>query len=738
MSRLALEGSGVGFAHSRNSEGIRHDLAAHLREVAALAAHFAEAFSAREFGYYSGLWHDVGKFREAFQQYLRDCEANPEQKARGPDHKAAGAKLAADRLGLAALVIQGHHGGLKSLEEFRSWVSARANDTDVTEALARAARLNLTPDVRPPLPAHVERDALAAEFFVRMLFSALVDADFLDTERHFQPAKTAARIGGRSIGSLSADLEKDQAQISGLSPDPLSLARHEIYEACLAAAEEPTGLFRLSVPTGGGKTRSAMAFALRHALRHRLDRVVAAVPFISITEQTAETYRGIFGSDAVLEHHSGAHANEGDAGDFHDTAIWSKLAAENWDAPIVVTTTVQLFESLFSNSTSHTRKLHRLARSVVILDEAQTLPPHLLEPILDALRELCAHYGTTVVISTATQPAFETIPGFAALKAREIVPEPERFFRILKRVRYEWLIDRPLGWADCARLMRSAEQCLTVVNTKRDAIVLLDALGDPEALHLSTLLCGAHRRAVIKSVRERLAAKRPCRLISTQVIEAGVDLDFPLVLRAMAPLDSIIQAAGRCNREAKLPENGRMIVFEPEDGGLPAGAYRTGTQLTAALLAARGDRSSIDANDPGLATIYFKRLFDTLKDIDREGIQALRRSFNYPEVAARFRMIDDDTESVVVAYGSLEEQERTRSIVQRLRAQRLPRGGANARSLITDLQPHLVSVRTRLAKAFRVRGLIRDIIPGIGEWLGAYDPVRGLAANDVALTDLVV
>lgn len=434
--------------------------------------------------------------------------------------------------------------------------------------------------------------------------------------------------------------------------------------------------------------------------------------------------------DAVLEHHSAARVPEDDRGDFHNDTVWAKLAAENWDAPIIVTTTVQLFESLFSNSTSATRKLHRLARSVIILDEAQALPPHLLTPILDALRELSAHYGSTVVISTATQPAFESIAGFAQLGAREIVPAPERFFRDLARVKYEWR-DEPVGWDECARMMRAAPQSLAVVNTKRDALALLDALADPDALHLSTLLCGTHRRAVIDEIRSRLANGAPCRVVSTQVIEAGVDLDFPLVMRAMAPLDAIIQAAGRCNREGRLSEKGRVVVFTPRDGGLPSGVYRIGATVAAAILGNAG-KDAMDANDPALATHYFTRVFDTL-DTDRERIQEKRRSFDYPQVAARFRMIDDETESVAVLYGTETEKELTRERIDRLRT-----GAPDSRALIRALQPYLVPVHARTAARFRARGLIREVITGIGEWLGEYDAVRGLAADDPKLTDLVV
>jgi CRISPR-associated endonuclease/helicase Cas3 len=490
--------------------------------------------------------------------------------------------------------------------------------------LARQRLKGIEPTAMLPIPPQVDTDRLAAEVFLRMLFSALVDADFLDTEAHFQEAgqevRQAARIG---LEELWRRLEQSQQWLMAGCSGPVAQARREIYDYCLAAAGSPPGLFRLTVPTGGGKTRSGMAFALRHALLHGMQRIIVAVPFISITEQTAEVYREIFeaGDDqtpVVLEHHSAFLLQEED--EFSPRAQWTRLAAENWDAPIIVTTTVQLFESLFGNSPSTTRKLHRLARSVIILDEAQALPPHLLTPILDVLGRLCTDYGSSVVFSTATQPAFETIQAFAGIAATEIVPQPERYFAALKRVRYEWYTERALSWDEVAALIKDEPQVLVVLNTKADALALLDALGDPAALHLSTLLCGAHRRHVIREVKRRLVAGEPCRLVSTQVIEAGVDLDFPLVLRALGPLDSVIQAAGRCNREGKLP-CGRVIVFRPQDGGLPPGAYKAAAGITARIQA----EGHADPDDPAFARRYFRLLYETI-DTDREEIQRCGKS----------------------------------------------------------------------------------------------------------------
>ncbi|MFW6206810.1 MAG: CRISPR-associated helicase Cas3', partial [Gemmatimonadota bacterium] len=308
------------------------------------------------------------------------------------------------------------------------------------------------------------------------------------------------------------------------------------------------------MPTGGGKTLSGMGFALRHALVHGFERVIVAIPYTSIIEQTADTYRGVFG-DGVLEHHSAvaSEAHE-DADPVSWHQLWRRLAAENWDARIVVTTTVQLFESVFANRPAPCRKLHNLVGSVLILDEAQTLPSHHLAPILAALSELTAHYRMSVVFCTATQPAVSAQPYAQVFEAaREIVPAPGTYFAALRRVTYEVpASSERWSWQRVADEMRRSDQCLAVVNTKADALALLEVLDAPEVLHLSTNLCGAHRREVLADVRERLQSGRPCRLVSTQVVEAGVDLDFPLVLRAVGPLDRIVQAAGRCNREGSL------------------------------------------------------------------------------------------------------------------------------------------------------------------------------------------
>jgi CRISPR-associated endonuclease/helicase Cas3 len=313
------------------------------------------------------------------------------------------------------------------------------------------------------------------------------------------------------------------------------------------------------------------------------------------------------------------------------------------------------------------------------------------------------------------------------MPAVEMVPEPESLFTALRRVQYEWLME-PSAWGDVAEMLRRQRQVLAVVNTKNDAMALLDALDNSGAMHLSTLLCGAHRRRVIQELKARLQGGQPCQVVSTQVIEAGVDLDFPVVFRALGPLDSIIQAAGRCNREGRL-SRGHVVVFRPAEGGTPSGAYRTASDITTSLFG----RGGLDPHDPAVAREYFRLLFQTV-DTDREGIQKLREEFNYPEVARRFRMIDDDTIDVVITrYGSPEERRLVRQLIDRLR-----QGDPGARLLRRRLEPYVVSVRARLEAEYQRKGLLAPIIPGLYEWLGRYDAVRGITERDMDADSLVV
>lgn len=711
--------SGV-YAHSANDAGEWHDLTEHLQAVAKQSAEFARVFGAREHGYWLGLWHDIGKFSSDFQRYL-----HAGRKTGGPDHKRTGSRLALQYLQGAALAIQGHHGGLCALRDFANWLDdpdrAHPEREDAARRSARQAIPTLEPTTNINLPAEAVASTLAYEFLLRLLFSALVDADHLDTEAHFEPERSERRRSEIDISALWERFEAKYGDLAAQADDsPVNAVRREIYAACLKAADGPRGFYRLTAPTGAGKTLSVMAFALRHAQEHGLRRVIVATPFISITEQTAAAYRQAFEplGHAVLEHHSGAHGR--DPNEFDPQAERARLAAENWDAPVIVTTAVQLFESLFANTPSRCRKVHRLAGNVLILDEAQALPTHLLEPILDALRSLTTVGCASVVLSTATQPAFESIPAFRKLRPREIVRESQRHFKALRRVTYDWRLDKRWTWDRVADEMRTQQQALAIVNTRRDAMDLLDALGDDaDALHLSTRLCGAHRLNVIEEIKARLACGRPCRLVATQVVEAGVDLDFPLALRALGPLDSIIQAAGRCNREGRQT-TGRVVVFQPEERRVPRGSYATATDLTLTHF----NRDKFDRDDPGrTADAYFRRLFDSVT-LDRAGIQKLRKKFDFPAIAREFRMIDRGGEVVAItSYGTEAEQDRVIGWLDELR-----QSHKNPRELRRLLQPYLVTLYPFEAQGYRAQGFLPPVSErAIPRW-DRYDPVRGLVA----------
>jgi len=720
-------------AHSINAQGKRHDLVEHLKSVAELAAGFASKFGAKDLGYWAGMWHDVGKIHPDFQKYLHDCEAEPDRHRRGPDHKRAGALLAAQRYDALAFLVAGHHGGLPSRSDLKTWLqdSTKLQRSEDAIRLMRQHLGNIEPLELLSLPTHL-KSALDAEFFIRMLFSALVDADFLDTEKHFHAEQSDQRGGAPTQAELWDRFLRDQQTLTGKKTNRVNQIRHHVYQACVEAAHQSQGFFRLTVPTGGGKTRSGMAFALKHALAHDLDRVIVAIPYTSIIEQTVKVYREIFGDGTVVEHHSAVATKDEVADPVSLNDVWARLAAENWDAPIIVTTTVQLFESLFGRKTTACRKLHNIARTVIVLDEVQTLPVGLLEPILDGLRQLVAHYNVSVVLCTATQPALEDSPYLKGLPSvNEIVPDAAGLFVELGgRVRYE-LPSSGVTWTwdQVAAEMRHAEQALVVVNTKNDGLALLEALQDPTALHLSTLLCGAHRRDVLNKVNRSLEHGMPCRLVSTQVVEAGVDLDFPLVLRAMGPLDRIVQAAGRCNREGKQVM-GRVVVFEPADGHLPPGAYASATATTRNLLA----RADFEFHQPENYREYFRAFYQVVEK-DAKEIQSFRERLDFPGVAERFHMIDDDSASVVVRYRGIEDSDDT---VDRLISYVQHQEGKVPRWLLRQLQPYLVNVRSRLVDSFQRDGLLQELVPGLWEWLGKYDLVRGITVDNRKPEELVV
>lgn len=720
-----------------------HPLKCHLFKVAKLAKQFGNKFNAGELAYYAGLWHDLGKYNPEFQEYLNQCHQATKSGKQAPKQKVPhakyGAKLAADKFQPLAPLIYGHHSGLPKKEDLKDRleeIDLNIHRQILNNASSESLALEISDSIIEQQLTDLATDEYSFELLLRILFSCLVDADYLDTETHFNPEQAENRNTNKEgedlqIGYLWQTLESSQKKLIANAEDTkVNQVRSQVYDSCLDAAKLKPGIFRLAVPTGGGKTRSGLAFALSHAVENNLERVIVAVPYTSIIEQTVKVYRNVLGKDAVLEHHSAIQPDKNNESDARSRQAIARLATQNWDAPLVVTTTVQLLESLFARRPSKCRKLHNIVNSVIILDEVQTLPISLLESILNVLNDLCHRYKVSVVLCTATQPAFDLnnpyLKGFPTGSIRDIVPQKlaQKHFSALSRVNYH-LPETEWSWQDLAEDIekRQISQALIILNTRKDALNALDAVGNETnkdyLFHLSTLLCGQHRREVLEQVKDRLKNNHPCILVSTQVVEAGVDLDFPLVYRATAPLDRIVQAAGRCNREGKL-EKGDVIIFNPQEGKVPPGEYKTAVNETTKLL----KRDNIDLHDPNIFTEYFSCLYQDI-DTDKKEIQKHRQSFDYPEVADRFKLIPDDTTPLVINY-----QDRVSEIIQKIRKRGLRSQDLRA------LQPYLVNLRDREFK--QSEALREQIAEGVWLWQGTYNQIKGIAiGNEPILYDPV-
>ncbi|MEN9357178.1 MAG: hypothetical protein RL695_1349 [Pseudomonadota bacterium] len=653
----------IPMAHCRQEETTLHPhpMDEHLCSTANVAASFAPPHGA-SWAHLAGLWHDLGKYRPGFQRYiLQNNEASASDPVARADktHSAAGALLALDRFGDAgrvlAYLIASHHAGLYDWHDLASRLQDDATRTELNEALQHAPVSIAHPDTdHADDLRQVPGGKAGFALWLRMLFSCLVDADFLDTEAFMSQRKASARSGYPAMSTLSERFQHHMAGKTAAAPaTPVNTLRQTVLQQCTERAHGKPGIYTLTVPTGGGKTLSSLAFALTHAHQHGKRRIIYAIPYTSIVEQTADVFAEIFSAENIVEHHSQIEAEPG------QETTRSRLACENWDAPLIVTTNVQLFESLFAAKTSRCRKLHNLIDSVIILDEAQCLPPEYLQPILDVLSLLTAHYGVTVVLCTATQPALASRRYFDAQRNRrgldhvtEIIDQPNELFRQLDRVqvRLPQADAAPTPWHGLATELNQRDCVLVIVNTRKDARQLWHLL-PPETLHLSALMCGAHRAAVITEIRQRLQDKRegrdarPLRVVSTQLVEAGVDIDFPVVYRAYAGLDSLAQAAGRCNREGLL-ERGELIAFNPPEAP-PRGLIRQGADACRSVLSGHAESPLV----PELFESYFDRLYFGL-DLDKKGIvrdltPGARLEIKFRTAAENFKLIDDEAQASV-------------------------------------------------------------------------------------------
>lgn len=727
-------------AHLRPDGG--QPLWAHLTAVAGIASRFAEPFAAHDIAALAGYWHDLGKYRQGFQHYLGshgDENAHLETRitSRDKTHAAAGALHAVERFGIAgralAYLITGHHGGLR---DWHGDLDARLDPgnadsrREYAEACAAAPRALLDRGEKPDL-RRVPGGSAGCALWLRMLFSCLVDADFLDTEAFMDAGKAEDRRGFATLDELAARFAAHmEALKAGTGETAVNALRAEVLAQCRARAAEPPGLFSLTVPTGGGKTLSSLAFALEHARIHGKRRIIYAIPYTSIVEQTAEVFAHAVGAENVVEHHSQADYDE----ETQDS-LRARLACENWDAPLIVTTNVQLFESLFAAKTSRCRKLHNLVDSVIVLDEAQCLPPEFLQPILDTLNLLTRHYGVTVVLCTATQPALASKTYFDAAKnrrgldaVREIVADPPELYRRLKRVEVQlpdW--NKRSDWEEIAAELAAEDCVLAIVDTRSDARTLWQLL-PKDTLHLSALMCGAHRAKVIAEIKQRLKDKRaghddrPLRVVSTNLVEAGVDVSFPVVYRAFAGLDSIAQAAGRCNREGEQ-ERGRVVVFLPPKSPPPGYQRLAADACLDVLRNWSGDPLALELFEP-----YFDRLYYGI-DLDKRGIvrdltpgQGLEIQFR--TAANHFRLIDDEDQATVfVRYAGYPDID---ALLGKLANE------GPERWLMRKLQRCAVTVKKRIVERMVSSGDVIEVRPGcfVLENDLLYDPVLGLRDDE--------
>lgn len=703
---------------NKDPKGQDKALTAHLREVATLAKQFADQFGCGFWAQIAGLLHDLGKFNQEFQDYIN---SPPGTRRRGEiNHSSPGAIHAKEEYGecyglLLAYLIAGHHAGLpdysptgahprasleQRLKNDIQWLTKTRKNPKTQEFLA--SREELQAPVFPD-PGLKHETPLTLSLWLRMLFSCLVDADYLATEAYMDAQRATLRT--RPHATLQELKQRYDSHIETLQanapPSALNRLRAELQQQCTQKGREnPTGIYTLTVPTGGGKTLASMGFALEHAIARKKSRIIYAIPFTSIIEQTVDVYRKIWNAESVIEHHSNIRHDRDlpqNAEKADDAPGYrQRLATENWDAPIIVTTNVQFFESLFASRTSRCRKLHNIVNSVVILDEAQTFPPEFLAPILAVIKELRDQYNVTFVLCTATQPAFKTIPNTPSTPKfqtdGEICPAPEALAKQLKRVTLHppQNFNAPDDWDVIAAELATHDQALCIVNTKascRDLYQkltqLTQATDDNPNMHLSTNMCGAHRAEKIKEMRARLKAGDKIRVISTSLIEAGVDVDFPVVYREGTGLDSIAQAAGRCNREGKLPE-GNVHIFTPPKTP-PPGLMRKGWQATMGVLE---DTPTADPLQPQTMTDYFRNFYGSVNSLDAKGIVSLLpndpRDLKFRTAGEKFVLIEDGGIPVIVPY-----DDDARQILEKER----DGDGELTKTALRNLQRYTVNVR---------------------------------------------
>ena len=659
-------------------------------------------FNAGKIAYFTGLLHDLGKYSLEFQQRIRG-------KSILVDHSTAGAKEAINLYGNAlgmiiAYCIAGHHSGLQNYgtiaDQYTLCAKLRKEVKDYSPYRSELEKFLKANDMIIPIDSSENGSGFSISFFIRMLYSCLVDADFLDTEKVLSE-NIIERGNYKSIKLLNKLLNEFMLSFKDVEKSFINTKREEILSSCIESSYCSRGVFSLTVPTGGGKTYSSLAFALNHALKHDMDRVIYVIPYTSIIEQNAQNFKKVLGNDNVLEHHSNYLFDKSEFDSEQDQVIEQKLkkSSENWDAPIIVTTNIQFFESLFANRSSKCRKIHNISNSVIIFDEAQMLPTSYLKPCLSVVTELVLNYKCSVVLCTATQPSIEKLLS-NRFQPIEIINSPEQLYLDFKRVSVKYIGEVN---DDClSQRLLKCNQVLCIVNKRKHARLLFERIKDDDSSHhLSTLMCPIHRSSTLEKIKNRLKNGLCCRVISTQLIEAGVDIDFPEVYRAEAGIDSIVQSAGRCNREGKKTSANVFVFNSNEEYSKLRGWLALTSEIGNKILREFSDPISIEA-----VKAYFDQLYDIKgsRSIDQKEIltQISERenelAFPFSNISSEFNLIDDSMISVVIQYDN-----KAIEIIEKARFHKYPG------SFLKKLQPYSVSIYENEYKSLVEEGVIEVI-----------------------------
>lgn len=716
-------------AHSKNEDGLEHRLSAHLIAVADLMVGFTENSEYQKVFKVTGLLHDLGKYQPAFQTYLR------EGGRRGSvPHASWGAAIAAQNILIeTAFAIDGHHKGLPNKADLKVSISEfKDSEHPIHNLKPTFYKETGTENTVFKNEKQQSWEISEREVFIRFLFSALTDADWLNTENHFAPQKASKRPSEKlEIEYLLHKLEEEYKSKS--KEGWLNLLRNEVREFAIKNASLEAGFYSMTLPTGMGKTLASISWALHHANKNGLKRIIIVLPFISIIDQTVGELKRIFGEEFVLEHHSNFNEDDENNNKISDEGIQDnhqskRLAIENWDFPIIVTTTVQFFESLFSNKPSKCRKVHNIAKAVVIFDEVQSLPKELILPTITMLKDVQKIMGTSFLFCTATLPAFEKRERFAGIdNIVPLVQNPSIIFSKTRRVNYKPLNSyKPTDLADLyEQVYWQDKSALCIFNTKqmaREFCKFIEGGTDYWWVHLSTYLCPIHRRKIIQVVKDCLKRNKRIILSSTQLVEAGVDFDFPTVFREIAPLESVIQSAGRCNREGKY-DYGDVYIFRLMENKAPNRQYLELAEF--ALQQYKGNEEKLFGHD--FFTEYYKNAIDLFCDPDRKQINQYRNSFNFETVAELYKLIDSKTTPIFIFNYNEDSRELYKQIVHK---------PFLSRDDYRAMQQYTVQVYDNFLQTNA--HLIGTEKEGFRVWHGKYDSHYGICADINKELDILI